>query len=166
MSIAIARRFWTPALQGQAIGTADITKLLLVPGANVIATAVHYQPSGSAATASGQILLENFIQGISSDTLIVGNSGTTSISSLTAALEAIQLATTIPPLQQNLVTQADLSFPLDVGTSGVADATITLGNPFTAEINIIGVVTNATYNGINLGQVNVARFPLLPCAPG
>ncbi|KAL8278093.1 hypothetical protein RQP46_009553 [Phenoliferia psychrophenolica] len=127
--------------QGQLIGTADITGLVLVPGVNVVPTMVHYSPSGSSQQASGQILLQNFIQGIVSDTLIVGNSGTTPIASLKAALSAVQLATTIPPLEQNLVTQASLSFPLDIGTTGVAEAQITLGNPFTAVINIDSVIT-------------------------
>ncbi|KAM0750211.1 hypothetical protein T439DRAFT_247618 [Meredithblackwellia eburnea MCA 4105] len=152
--------------QGQTIGTADITNLILVPGANVVPTAVHYQPSGGASTAAGQLLLENFVQGIASDTLIVGNSGTTNIASLVQALEAIQLSTTIPPLQQNLVTQANLAFPLDIGTTGVAQATITLANPFTASINILSVVTNAEYDGLTLGTVNQQSLSPPISAPG
>ncbi|KAI5474806.1 pre-rrna processing protein [Pseudohyphozyma bogoriensis] len=152
--------------QNELIGTADITNLILVPGANVIATAVHYAPSGSAETAAGQVLLENFIQGIASTTLIVGNDGTTNIDSLKAALESIQLTTTIPPLEQNLITEAKLTFPLNIADTSVADATFMLGNPFTAEINLISVVTNATYNGIFLGQINEQNLNPAISAPG
>lgn len=129
------------SFQGTTIGTADIPGLVLVPGDNVIATQVHYQPEGSAL-ASGQQLLENFVQGVVSDTLIVGNTDTTPIKSLQAALASIQLATSIPPIHQNLITQANLAFPTDIGQTGVADAQFVLGNPFTASINLLGVVTN------------------------
>jgi hypothetical protein len=51
--------------QGQDIGTAVIPGLVLLPGDNIIATQVHYQPNGDVATAVGQQLLENFVQGTS-----------------------------------------------------------------------------------------------------
>lgn len=144
------------SFQGQTIGSAVIPGLVLGPGVNVIATQVRYQPSGSVATTSGQLLLENFIQGTPSDTIIFGGPNTTPIKSLQAALGAIKLGTTIPPIHQNLITEALLSFPLDVGSSGLAEARFVLGNPFTASINLISVLTNATYQGINLGQINVS----------
>ncbi|KAL8287086.1 hypothetical protein RQP46_004092 [Phenoliferia psychrophenolica] len=144
--------------QGQTIGSAIITGLVLVPGANLVPTAVHYSPSGSSQLASGQVLLENFIQGIVSDTIIVGSRDTTPIASLKEALASIQLGTSIPPLQGNLVTQANLAFPLDIAKTGIADATITLANPFTANIYIDSVVTLATYQGISLGKVDVPRL--------
>ena len=146
------------SFDGQTIGTANIANLVLVPGENIVPTAVHYQPSGGAPRAAGQLLLENFIQAVPSDTLIVGNEGTTPIGSLKEALGTIQLATTIPPLEQNLVTQANLAFPIDIGTTGVADATVSLGNPFSASINLVDVLANATFQGLYLGQVNV-RVP-------
>lgn len=142
----------------QIIGTANIANLILVPGENIVPTAVHYEPSGGAARAAGQLLLENFIQAVPSDTLIIGNSGTTPIGSLKDALGTIQLATTIPPLEQNLITQANLAFPIDIGTTGVADATVSLGNPFSASINLVDVLANATFQGLYLGQVNVRAF--------
>ena len=154
--------------QGQTIGSAVITGLVLVPGANLVPTAVHYAPSGSSQLASGQVLLENFIQvfhtlylpnrclfvadmsrglkGITSDTIIIGSTDTTvgphhfshsviqtltpfnsqPIASLKEALSTIKLGTSIPPLKGNLVTQANLAFPLNIADTGIADATITL----------------------------------------
>jgi hypothetical protein len=88
-----------------------------------------------------------------SDTIIAGNSGTTPIASLSAALESIKLATTIPPLFQNLVTQANLVFPVDIGTTGVASTTVTIENPFTSTVNIVNIITNATYQGLYIGQL-------------
>lgn len=144
--------------QNQDIGSAVITNLVLVPGANVIATAVHYQPSGGASTASGQILLENYIQGIPSSTLIIGTSDTTPIASLKQALLTIQLGTTIPPLEQNLITQASLTFPLNIAQTSTAQSSFVLGNPFTATINLVEVIANATYNDLFLGQINVCAI--------
>ena len=101
-----------------------------------------------------------------SGTLIIGNKDTTSIGSLTAALATIKLATTIPPIHQNLITQANLAFPVDIGATGVAQATFILGNPFTASVNLISVVTNATYHGINLGEINQQQLNPPIHAPG
>lgn len=140
----------------QLIGTANIAQLVLVPGVNIVPTAVHYQPTGGASSVAGQLLLENYVAGVESATIIVGTDGTTPIASLKEALKSIQLGTTIPALQQNLIRQVNLEIPLDVGTTSIADATVQLENPFTASVNLISVVTNATYQGINLGQVNVS----------
>ena len=92
--------------QSQQIGTADIDNLVLVPGENNVPTAVHYQPSGGAAQAAGQLLLENYIQAVDSNTIIQGTDDTTPIASLKAALKTIQLNTVIPAYTQNLITQA------------------------------------------------------------
>jgi hypothetical protein len=67
---------------GQMIGYAVIANLVLVPGENVVPTAVHYQPQGTAQVAAGQLLLENFVQAVPSNTLIQGRSDTTPIQSL------------------------------------------------------------------------------------
>lgn len=139
----------------EQIGTADIDNLVLVPGENNVPTAVHYQPSGGAAQAAGQLLLENYIQSVNSSTIIQGTDDTTPIASLKQALKTIQLNTIIPAYTQNLITQAALSFPIDIGTTSIANAIVTLQNPFTATINLLEVVANATYQGIYLGQVNV-----------
>lgn len=149
---------------GETIGSAVIPGLILVPGENRIATQVRYQPSGGSSTAAGQLLLENFIQGVASNTIIFGSQSTTPIASLQSTLGSIKLATSIPPIHQNLITQANLNFPLDIGSTGVANANFVLGNPFTASINLLSVVTNATYQGINLGEINV-RAPFFLFLP-
>lgn len=151
--------------QDQVIGQALIANLHLQPGDNLVPTQVHFQPSG-ASSAAGQLLLENFVQGVISGTLIVGDKDTTSIESLSAALSTISLATTIPPIHQNLITQANLLFPADIATTGVAEATFVLGNPFTASVNLYSVVTNATYHGINLGIIDQQKLNPPIHAPG
>ncbi|GAA6063179.1 hypothetical protein JCM10212_003114 [Sporobolomyces blumeae] len=148
----------------QQIGTADISNLVLVPGQNTVPTAVHYQPSGGAATAAGQLLLENYVQGVNSSTIIAGNRDTTPIASLKEALATIRLNTVIPALQQNLITEADLSFPINIGETSIANVKVVLQNPFTASINLLQVLANATYQGIYLGQVNEKLNPVFSTA--
>lgn len=35
---------------------------------NIVPTAVHYSPSGGAELAAGQVLLQNYVQGVPSTT--------------------------------------------------------------------------------------------------
>lgn len=95
--------------------------------------------------------------------VIFGNSGTTSIQSLQSALESIALTTSIPPLNQTLVTGVRLSFPFDIATSGIAQAQVSIANPFTAVLNLLSVVANGTYNNLYLGQVNVSFLWAYSC---
>ena len=152
--------------QDQIIGGALIDGLVLVPGDNNIPTAVRYAPTGGASTAAGQILLQNFVQGITSNTIILGTRDTTPIRSLQAALGSIALQASIPPIMQNLIVQASLSFPLDIAETEIADATFQLANPFTASINLVSVLANATYQGIFLGQIRVQNLNPPIRAPG
>ncbi|KEI38050.1 uncharacterized protein L969DRAFT_18838 [Mixia osmundae IAM 14324] len=150
--------------ENTAIGTANIANLVLVPDQNVVATAVHYQPEGDAAVAVGQQLLENYVQAVPSDTIIVGSASTTPIESLQQALGTIRLNTVIPPLMQNLITQANLVFPLDIVQTGIAQATFNLDNPFTAAINLNAVTAVAIYplTSPNLNLGNITQTNLNP----
>jgi hypothetical protein len=83
-------------------------------------------------TGHGIDLEHSFVQGVPSTTIIAGDDQTTQIQSLVQALSSIRLSTVIPPLQQNLITQAVLEFPLDIVQTGIANANFDLRNPFTA----------------------------------
>lgn len=115
---------------------------------------VHYMPQGGAVP-TGQLLLENFLQGVDSDTTILGSMDTTPIDSLKLALSEIKLSpVTIPAIHQNLITGAALTFPTDIVQTGVAQTTFTLSNPFTASINILEVAAAVTFQNISLGSIN------------
>jgi hypothetical protein len=168
----------------QIIGTVNIGDLLLIPMENILGTSgmlhpirqcpsswrkltylaeknsVHYMPEGGAATAAGELLLENYIQNVVSDVAIVGTPNTTPYGSLSEALGRISINTQIPPINQLLVTSATLSFPIDIADTGIAQAKFTLSNPFTASINLQTLVANATYDTFYLGQIN--QQPLDP----
>lgn len=116
-------------------------------------TDVHYAPQGSAVPI-GQQLLENYLQGVSSNTTIQGSTDSTPIESLQLALSEIQLAATIPALHQNLITSASLVFPTDIVQTGVAQSSFVLDNPFTASINILDITANATFQDLFLGDID------------
>ena len=143
------------SFMGAVIGTANIQNLVLVPGENVVATAVHYMPEGSAQPV-GQLLLENFVQRIVSTTTIIGTTDTTPIDSLKEALSTIRLVTDIPPLEQNLIPSARLELPTDVSSTGVGITYATLVDPFTASINVESLVATAVYpiGNLDIGVIN------------
>jgi hypothetical protein len=129
--------------------------LIILPGNHSYATDVHYQPSGGAATSAGQLLLENFLQGVDSDTSIIGSTSSSPIESLQEGLSQIKISpVTIPALHQNIITAVTLELPTDIVQTGIAQASFTLSNPFTASINLLKVSSNATFHDINLGSIN------------
>lgn len=100
-------------------------------------------------------MLENYLQGVDSQTTIMGTSSSTSIGSLEPALAQINLSpVTIPALHQNLIGSASLEFPTDIVQTGVASTTFTLANPFSASINLLEVTAIATYHNLTLGAIN------------
>lgn len=99
-------------------------------------------------------MLQNFLQGIDSATTIAGTTGSTTIESLQLALSQIRLfPVTIPGLQKNLITSVSLTFPTNIIATGIATASFTLANPFTASINLLEVAATATFHNITLGEV-------------
>jgi hypothetical protein len=95
------------------------------------------------------------LQGIDSDTTIAGSTDSTPIESLQSALSQIKLTpVSIPALHQALITSASLTFPADIVQTGIASATFTLSNPFTASINLLQVGSTVTFHGLDLGVIN------------
>ncbi|RDX40651.1 hypothetical protein OH76DRAFT_1365915 [Lentinus brumalis] len=136
------------------IGSADLSNLVIIPGNETYAIDVHYQPEGSAV-ASGQKMLENYIQGVESDTTIQGSTDSTPIESLQLAMSHMRLSPVkIPALHQNLITSASLVFPTDIAQTGLASSTFVLSNPFTASINLLEVNAVVTFGNLSLGSID------------
>lgn len=154
---------FTVQYEDQAVGDADISDLVITPGNLTKGIDFHYQPEGDAALAAGRNLLENYIQGVDSDTVIQGSTESTDIESLKTALSEIRLSpVTIPALHQTLVTAASLTFPVDIVDTGVASATVDIANPFTASINLLTVDAEVTYSDLSLGAVDNQDFSSNP----
>ena len=90
-----------------------------MPGENIVPTALQYMPKGSANVASGQRLLENYVQNITSTAVVQGTRDTTPIASLKQALSGITLRTDIPALGKLIITRASLVLPIDIAQRGV-----------------------------------------------
>lgn len=140
--------------QNNIIGSAVIRNILLVPGENAVPTEINYMPIGAANVASGQLLLENYVQNITSDAVVQGNSQTTPIPSLLEGLSGITLSTSIPPLEKLIVVQARLVVPKDIAQTGIAQVNVAIANPFTASINIINLRADAIFQGITIGSID------------
>ncbi|KAF8894927.1 hypothetical protein CPB84DRAFT_1848428 [Gymnopilus junonius] len=139
--------------QGQIIGSADISNLVIVPGNASYPIDVHFSPQGGAVDA-GQILLQNFLEGINADTTIAGSTGSTPIESLQLALSEIKLSpVTIPGIHENLITSASLTFPTNIVSTGVASTSFVLANPFTASINLLKLGATAKFHNLTLGSI-------------
>ncbi|KAL1735691.1 hypothetical protein EV714DRAFT_280260 [Schizophyllum commune] len=154
---------FTVQYQDQPIGEADIADLVITPGNLTTGIDFHYQPEGDAAEGAGRNLLENYIQGVDSDTMIQGSTESTDVESLKEALSEIRLApVTIPALHQTLVTAASLKFPVDIVDTGIASATVDIANPFTASINLLTVDADVKYHELSLGSVDHQDFSSNP----
>jgi hypothetical protein len=114
---------------------------------------VHFQPQGDAVPA-GQALLENYLQGFTSETTIQGSQDSTSIDSLKVALSEIRLTPVeIPALHQNLISSARLELPTNIVQTGMASASFTLDNPFTASINLLEITATITHEHLTIGKI-------------
>ncbi|KIJ67573.1 hypothetical protein HYDPIDRAFT_180379 [Hydnomerulius pinastri MD-312] len=139
----------------ETIGSADLSNMIIQPGAISYPTDVHYSPQGSSETAAGQAMLENYLQGVDSNTVIMGSTSSTPIESLQSALSQIKLSpVTIPALHQNLIGSASLEFPTDIAQTGIASTSFTLSNPFTASINLLELSATATFQNLTVGTIS------------
>lgn len=141
--------------QNNLIGAALINDVLLVPGINHVPSQINYMPMGSTNIASGQLLLENYVQNVSSNTVVSGTDQTTPIQSLVQGLGGVSLTAAIPPLEKLIVIEAFLEVPMDIAQTGVAMASVMVANPFTATINIINLFALANYQDITIGNINL-----------
>ena len=149
--------------EGQTVGSADLDGLVIIPGSTNYSTGVHYSPQGDSATTAGEHMLENYIQGVISSTTIQGSSNTTGIDSLKQAMSEVKLQADIPALHQKLITGASLSFPKDIVKTGVAEASFSLSNPFTASIELQTVNASASYGPVYVGgfdHVDLSSSPM------
>lgn len=152
--------------KGRKIGNVELDDLVIEPGVNKRFTKVKYQPQGSENVAAGQEMLENYVQGIESKTIIKGTSGTTDIVSLKQALAGIELTVMIPPLHKLLIIEDRLVIPKNIAQTSTAQASFQLANPFTASINLLKIDAKAIYKGIFLGEIkeDLSKNPIR--APG
>ncbi|KAI9459106.1 hypothetical protein F5148DRAFT_1219463, partial [Russula earlei] len=130
------------------------TNLLLLPGDESYLIDVYFQPHPDVVTV-GRVLLEHYLQGVTSDIAIQGSQDSTMIDSLKAAMSAIRLTPVeIPALQRNLISSAQVELPTNVVQTGMACASFTLDNPFTAGISVFEISSTVTYQQLIIGTID------------
>ncbi|KIL68938.1 hypothetical protein M378DRAFT_21838 [Amanita muscaria Koide BX008] len=148
--------------EGQTIGSAQLNKLVILPGNSTYPIDIHYAPEGTAINA-GRAMIQIFLGGNDADALILGTSDSTPIQSLKQALSQINLPIRIPALKENLVKHTSITFPIDIISTGIALASFTLANPFTAKISVFRLNAIAQYHNLTLGvieSVDVSSNPI------
>lgn len=108
-------------------------------------------------------MLENYLQGATSDTTIQGSQGSTAIDSLKVAISELHLTPVeIPALHQNLISSAALVLPANIAQTGIAYASFTIDNPFTASINILEVTSTVEYEQLTIGKIDHVNLTSSP----
>ena len=108
-------------------------------------------------------MLENYLQGVTSDTTIQGSQGSTATDSLKVAVSDIRLTSVeIPALDQNLISSAALVLPTNIAQTGIAYASFSIDNPFTASINILEVTSTVKYDLLTIGEIDHADLTSSP----
>ena len=57
-------------------------------------------------------------------------------------------------MHPNLISSATLELPTDIAQTGIASASFTLDNPFTASINLLEVTSTVTYQQLTIGTID------------
>lgn len=108
-------------------------------------------------------MLENYLQGVASDTTIQGSQESTVIDSLKVAISDLRLTPVeIPALHQNLISSAALVLPTNIAQTGIAYASFTVDNPFTASISILEVTSTVKYEQLTIGKIDHADLTSSP----
>lgn len=116
-------------------------------------------PSGSDLDEIDK-LFSQYVSGLNQTLNVDGNyvepggEGTAEVEWLSTAFKTLELNVTLPGLQATLITAASLTFPTDIVQTGIAEATFTLSNPFTAGLNVIEVTANTTFRDLFLGEID------------
>ena len=99
--------------------------------------------------------LDDFVGGSDVEVVISGFSQSTAVSSLLEAFESLNITATLPALKANLLNSASLEvLPTTGHADDVAHATVSLANPFTADLVITKVQSSVTFHGITLGTID------------
>ncbi|KAI9320988.1 hypothetical protein BX666DRAFT_1260723 [Dichotomocladium elegans] len=136
---------------GTQLGNVVLSNLTLARGNNIKTAASTFDPNSSPV---GSNLLSTFVMGQNNDVNIAGFDGSTNIASLSKALQAISIGTTLPGLQSTLIQSAKLTVNEDSPKSGVVSVQVSIANPFTASLAIPNVVSSVTYQGMPVGNIN------------
>ncbi|THV03542.1 hypothetical protein K435DRAFT_962414 [Dendrothele bispora CBS 962.96] len=137
---------------GEMIGTALMPNLTLLMGDNKVkASSVFAANSNDQA----QQTLNDFVGKKDVQLSIAGFDGSTEIASLVSAFETLNIDVTLPSLKTNLLDTAALTvLPTTGRENNISHVTVSLANPFSADLNIKRIQSTVSAFGIQLGSID------------
>ncbi|KAI8814501.1 hypothetical protein BJ742DRAFT_703861 [Cladochytrium replicatum] len=144
--------------QDSNIGKVTLPSLVLDRGDNNLGAVVYYSPA-SGAEAAGKAFLTAYVMNQDITVDIRGNADTTtSVESLKSAFSQISLSAGIPILGKQVVTGAALFIPDNIGSTSIAKSTVTVSNPFAAQLTISTIDSTIKYSGRAIGSIQNLNF--------
>ncbi|TBU23049.1 hypothetical protein BD311DRAFT_704566 [Dichomitus squalens] len=137
---------------GALLGTILIPDMTLQRGNNSFSAQGNFTPND---TPQGMRTLNEFVGGTDVEVAASGYGQSTPIESLVSAFESLNVSASLPALEANLIGSASLSV-LDTTSqqNNTVHATVSLTNPFTAELAITHVNSNISFHSISLGTID------------
>ncbi|CAG8526725.1 6683_t:CDS:10 [Ambispora gerdemannii] len=148
-----------------ALGTVKIKALNVVPKENSLKAVVNFSPKASDKLVALKVL-STFLQGDDQVVNITGSESSTPIESLKEAFAGIKLNTKFPGNKKPLIISTSLSPDANTFTTGIANGTVTISNPFSAPITLFSINSNITFKGIQIGSINIPQLPKPITIPG
>ncbi|CAG8458295.1 13175_t:CDS:2 [Acaulospora colombiana] len=156
-SISLGEASFEIVFANSTVGYAN-SSISLVPGANELTFTATMDP---AHNSLAQQLLNNYMEGNTSDVTLSGYENSTDLPYMSLALSQLKLSAPLLPLPGKLITNSKLRIQdvSDAGVSSVVD--VTMFNPFVATMNVLTVGANITVDGDLLAQMpNVGPLAL------
>ncbi|KAL1919985.1 uncharacterized protein VTP21DRAFT_1131 [Calcarisporiella thermophila] len=139
--------------QEKNIGGLSLKALELKRGENKLTGRFVLNPKGDSA-AAGEKALENFLEGITSDMLVVGSKDSTPIESLKDGLDTLRIPAAVPGVTEKLIRNATAVASIDAIIDKKTNSTVVLYNPIDTAFTITHMKANITYQNGPLGEVD------------
>ena len=118
----------------------------------MVLTSRSLQPND---TPQGKQTLDDFVGGTDVVVAISGYSQSTGVASLLEAFESLNLTAKLPALKSKLLQSASLVvLPTTGHSDDIAHTTVSLANPFSADLLITSVKSSVTFHGLTLGTID------------
>ncbi|KAF9355180.1 hypothetical protein BGX26_006889 [Mortierella sp. AD094] len=142
--------------QGNTMGVAVVSNMVLVPGNNTLPAVFHLDPSNAAIRDA---FLSGFVSGATFNLDVAGSQASTSVASLQDAMASVKLAASITGITDKLVApgsaaQADVLEMLQIFHPRQTPVQVMIYNPFDTPLYIESMNANVVWSGTPFGNIN------------
>ncbi|KAF8926111.1 hypothetical protein BGZ58_000180 [Dissophora ornata] len=141
---------------GNAMGTAIVKNMVLVPGANTLPAVFHFMPTN---TAIRDAFLSGFVKGASFTLDIAGSADSTSVESLKEAMASVKMSSPITGITDKLIAtgshaEPDLANMLQIVSPRNTPVQVMIYNPFDTPLYIQHMKATTYWDGKYFGEVD------------